>query len=286
MLIEEVDIKSTSFFCTFISDFRSKIMSRKIISFLLFLFIPLLASAQADQGINMTDKNGMKQGHWIKKDGTTLVYEGYFRDNHPVGEFKRFYEDNSVKSLLIYNNNGNEAEAIIYHPNGFIASKGKYINQLKEGKWQFYSSFTNGYLICEEEYTKNLKNGLSLKFYKDKKVAERLNYINNVRQGEWTQYYQNGALCLKTNYLNSKVNGKFNVWFEDGKPELTGEYKNDIREGHWIIYKEDGTIKYEADYLAGFTKNRQMDIDESNFIDSLEKNAGKIPDPEKTGELW
>jgi antitoxin component YwqK of YwqJK toxin-antitoxin module len=261
-------------------------MSRKIISFLLFLFISLLASAQADQGINMTDKNGMKQGHWIKKDGTTLVYEGYFRDNHPVGEFKRFYEDNSVKSLLIYNNNGNEAEAIIYHPNGFIASKGKYINQLKEGKWQFYSSFTNGYLICEEEYTKNLKNGLSLKFYKDKKVAERLNYINNVRQGEWTQYYQNGALCLKTNYLNGKVNGKFNVWFEDGKPELTGEYKNDIREGHWIIYKEDGTIKYEADYLAGFTKNRQMDIDESNFIDSLEKNAGKIPDPEKTGELW
>jgi hypothetical protein len=33
------------------------------------------------------------------------------------------------------------------------------------------------------------------------------------------------------------------------------------------------------------TKDRQMDIDASKIIDDLEKNKGKIPDPEKTGEI-
>ena len=35
--------------------------------------------------------------------------------------------------------------------------------------------------------------------------------------------------------------------------------------------------------IAGITKDRQMDIDESDFLDSLENNKGKIADPEKTG---
>jgi hypothetical protein len=29
-----------------------------------------------------------------------------------------------------------------------------------------------------------------------------------------------------------------------------------------------------------------LDIDESDYIDFLEKNRGKIADPEKTGVLW
>ena len=37
--------------------------------------------------------------------------------------------------------------------------------------------------------------------------------------------------------------------------------------------------------MAGVTKDRQMDIDESDFLDSLEKNKGKIADPEKTGVI-
>ncbi len=42
-----------------------------------------------------------------------------------------------------------------------FAAQGKYINQLKEGKWKFFSSSVEGYLINEEDYSKNLRNGLS-----------------------------------------------------------------------------------------------------------------------------
>jgi len=259
-------------------------MNLKIVTITYLLAISALAACQTETGINNTDQQGRKQGHWIKKYPNEIVmYDGFFKDDHPVGEFKRYYENKTLKSLLIYSSDGKEAVATIYNRNGYISSKGKYVNQMKEGKWQFFSAIIKGYLICEENYSKNLKNGVSLKFYPDSIIAERLKYINDIRQGECIQYYPNSAVCLKSNYLNDKLNGKFEVWFENGQIEFSGQYKNDVRDGLWYIYKNDGTLKYKMEYLAGVTKDRQMDIDESDYLDFLEKNKGKIADPEKTG---
>jgi antitoxin component YwqK of YwqJK toxin-antitoxin module len=261
-------------------------MNLKIFTIISLLAISSIALCQAGSEINKTDQQGKKQGHWIKKYPNGIVmYNGFFKNDNPVGEFRRFYENNILKSLLVYSEDSKEAMAAIYYSNGFISSKGKYINQLKEGKWQFYSISINGYLICEESYMKNIRNGLSLKFYPDSTIAERLSFVNDVKQGEWIQYYPNGALCLKSSYLNDKVNGKFEVWFENGKMEFSGQYKDDVRDGMWQVYDTDGTLKYTLEYVGGVAKNRQMDIDESEYLDQLEKNKGKIPDPEKTGVI-
>jgi antitoxin component YwqK of YwqJK toxin-antitoxin module len=262
-------------------------MNIRIITLIFLLTVSYKASGQPETEINKTDQQGRKQGHWIKKyPNQSLLYDGHFKDDHPVGEFKRYYENNTLKSLLIYSSDGNEADASIYHPNGYIASKGKYINQMKEGKWKFFSEFIKGYQISEDQYTKNLRNGLALKFYPDSTVAERLIYVNDIREGEWIQYYPDGAVCLKSFYLDGKINGKFEVWFENGKIEFSGQYNNDTRDGLWLIYNRDGTLKYKLNYMAGVTKDRQLDIDESDYLDALEKNKGKISDPEKTGIVW
>jgi antitoxin component YwqK of YwqJK toxin-antitoxin module len=248
------------------------------------LIISVNAVCQTETKINTTDQQGRKQGHWIKKyPDETIIYDGFFKDDHPVGEFKRYYEDKSLKSILIYSDDGRKATASLYHPNGSISSKGTYIDQMKEGKWQFYSAFTKGHLVSEEYYSRNLRNGLSLKFFQDSTVAERLTFINDIKQGEWIQYYPSVKVLLKSNYSDGKINGKFEVWFENGTIEYSGQYKNDSRDGLWIIFNENGTIKYKLEYLAGVTKDRQMENDESNFLDSLENNKGKVADPEKTG---
>lgn len=244
----------------------------------------MIALCQTESGVNLTDQQGRKQGLWKKKyPNENTLYEGFFKDDHPVGDFKRYYENGVIKSLLNYSDDGSRVSAAIYHPNGYISAKGKFINQMKDGKWQFFSSIDSGYLISEELYTGNIRNGISLKFYPDSTIAERLTYINDIKEGEWIQYYTNGSICLKSNYLRGKVNGKFEVWFENGNLEFSGEYKNDARDGIWYIYNIDGTIKYKIEYQDGITKDRQMDIDESDYLDSLEKNKGKIADPEKTG---
>jgi antitoxin component YwqK of YwqJK toxin-antitoxin module len=261
-------------------------MNLKTIISASLLAISLIAVCQPETQINQTDSQGKKQGHWIKRyPDQTILYEGYFKDDHPAGEFIRYYEDKTLKSVLQYSSNGREATAILYHPNGNIASQGKYVNQKKEGKWQFFSAITKGYLISEETYSGNLRNGLSVKFFPDSTVAERVKYVNDVRQGEWIQYYPNGSVCLKSNYVNGRIEGKFEVWFENGIIEFSGQYKNDTREGLWFIYNSNGSVKYRIEYKDGITNDRQMDIDESDYLDSLENNKGQIPDPEKTGIL-
>jgi len=225
----------------------------------------------------------MKQGHWEKKyPNGNIMYEGVFNDDHPVGEFKRYYEDKTPKSLLIYSKDGKEAEAVIYHPNGYIASRGKYINQLKEGKWKFFSQIISGYLLSEEQYVKNIRNGISLTFYPDSTIAEKVTYVNNVKQGEWIKYYPDGKVCLKSTFVNGKVNGLFESWYENGAIQFSGEYKNDLRNGKWLIFNNKGSLKYALEYINGITTDRRLELEESNFLDSLELNMGKITDPENS----
>ena len=262
-------------------------MNIRIISASVLILLCIHVMSQSGQDINQTDKEGRKQGHWIKKypNGNTM-YDGFFSDNKPGGEFRRYYEDNTLKSLLVFNKTGSEAEATLYYATGLIASTGKYVNQLKEGKWHFFSSSTKGLLISEEEYAGDKRNGLSVRYYPDSTVAERTYYKNDIRHGEYLKYYPDGTVTLKTTYENGKLNGKFEAFFENGNPEFLGRYKDDLREGVWIIYRKDGSQKFRTEYISGIPNNKEIDIYQSDYIDSLERNKIIIPDPEKTGEIW
>jgi antitoxin component YwqK of YwqJK toxin-antitoxin module len=261
-------------------------MNLKVIISASLLAVSAIALCQSEPSINQTDSKGRKQGHWIKKNpGQTILYEGNFKDDHPVGEFKRYYADKTLKSELIFSSNSREASAVLYHPNGNIASKGKYVEQKKEGKWQFYSESTKGYLISEDIYSGDLRNGSSIQYYPDSTIAEKMNYVNDKREGEWTRYYPGGFILLKSTFVNGVLDGKFESWFEDGKIECSGQYKNDARDGLWFIYNADGTVRYKLEYTNGITKDRQMDLDAARYLDALEKNKDKIQDPEKAGVL-
>jgi antitoxin component YwqK of YwqJK toxin-antitoxin module len=262
-------------------------MTPKIFLFAIFIALSATAHSQTGMEINKSDQSGKKQGRWVKYyPNGNILYEGTFRDNHPVGELIRYYDNKTIKSVLLYSTDGKEVFAKIYHSNGFISSKGKYVNQLKEGKWQFFSISINGYLILEEYYTKNLKNGTSVIYYPDSTIAEKVTYLNDLREGQCIRYYPNGSVCLKSQYSKGMIDGKFEVLFESGNIQILGWYRNDMRDGPWIIYNNDGTIKYKLEYALGNTTDRQMDIDESNYIDSLQANPVKIADPEKTGAAW
>jgi antitoxin component YwqK of YwqJK toxin-antitoxin module len=274
------------FFVLLNNNSRFIAMSIKIIFTVSLIAFSSIVLCQNETSINQVDSKGRKQGHWIKRyQDETILYDGYFKDDHPVGEFKRYYENKNLKSVLQFSANGKEASAILYHSNGNIASKGKYINQKKEGKWQFFSERVKDYLISEDIYSADLRNGISLKFYPDSTIAEKVGYVNDIRQGEWTRYYPNGSILLKSNYLNGRIDGKFETWFEDGGIEYSGQYKNDARDGLWLIYSADGTVKYRMEYIDGITKDRQMDIDESKILDSIEQNKDKVQDPEKAGAI-
>ncbi|HLN56391.1 MAG TPA: toxin-antitoxin system YwqK family antitoxin [Bacteroidales bacterium] len=256
---------------------------RNILVIVYFLFH---LSHQSLAQLNQTDKKGMKQGHWTRKyPNGVVMYDGIFRDNHPVGEFKRYFDDGSLESVLIFSEDGKQADATLFFPNGKTASKGRYIDQKKEGKWQFFSLDSANYMVSEDNYKNNIKDGLSTKFYPDHKVAEQVTWTNGIQNGDLTRLYQNGKKWLKTNYINGKYNGRFEVWFENGTYECEGQYVNGVKEGAWLYYNEDGSVRYKVKYTHGIPDNPKIDTDATNFLDTLEKNKDMIPDPEKTGEI-
>ena len=253
----------------------------------ILFFLPALLLSQPESGLNRTDEAGNKQGHWIKRYPNKMVmYDGFFTDNIPEGEFKRYDERGILRAVLTYSNKGMETEAAIYHSNGYLSAKGRYINRKKEGTWQFYSEYVSGYMVSEENYSGNLRNGSSVKLYPDGTIAEKFNYTNDTAMGEWIKYYPNGKVCLRSTLADGRINGKFEAWFENGKLQFSGEYINDKREGTWHIYDKDGTLRYRMEYKGGVTTDRNMDIELSDYLDSLEQNKGKIPDPEKNGVIW
>lgn len=252
-----------------------------------FVIILVFTFLNVRAQMNQTDQNGLKQGHWIRTypDGSKM-YEGIFINGHPAGEFKRFYENGRIKSIMIFSENGKEADAVLYYPDGKMASRGKYVNQKKEGKWQFYSSTGGNYLICEQSFVNDLREGISLGFYPDGKTGDRTMYQSDLKNGLREQFYENGAPYTRSNYKNGKLEGTFEAWFPDGKKMYSGAYRNDVRDGLWIICNEDGSLKYRVEYRNGVPDNPDIDNDVVNYINSLEKQKGKIPDPEKTGEMW
>lgn len=262
-------------------------MLHRSIILLLLAGISISSIAQVADTINITDSKGLKQGHWIKKDKAGKIqYDGYFKDDKPTGTFKRFYDNGKLQSLVILSSDGKSADVEFYHPNGLMASKGKYINQLKEGKWQFFSSVFEGYLISEEEYRNNRKNGLSVKYFPNKNPSEKLTWMNDVKTGEWLQYYTSGRIFIKANFVAGRLQDKYSVYYEDGKPQYLGQYKNDIRDGTWVKYDRNGREITKITYINGLVTNPDIYIKETQYLDSLERNKDRIADPEKTGTIW
>ena len=73
-------------------------MEKNALLFLLLCIFPLCAIGQSGEDINITDQTGKKQGLWIKKyPNGNIQYEGIFKNDHPVGEFKRYSEDKRLQ---------------------------------------------------------------------------------------------------------------------------------------------------------------------------------------------
>lgn len=130
----------------------------KIKSLLLFLLVFQIGYAQND--INQVDGKGQKQGFWQKQQANgNLLYEGHFKNDEPIGEFKRYHPNGMLKARLIYSETSDTIEAELFDIHGKLMAKGKYLGQLKIGKWQY---FQKGQLVSEEVFENNQKHGISL----------------------------------------------------------------------------------------------------------------------------
>jgi len=253
------------------------------ISFMISLICNLQSFAQlGDTIFNQTDKQGLKQGFWKVKYPNGLVkYTAYFKNDKPAGLMKRYFEDGTIKAEMIFDATGTKAKSKLYYQDGPLAGEGNYVNSLKDSSWNYYSYYTKT-LSNKENYAKGKKNGLSISYYPNGKIAEELNWKDDIRNGIWHQYFENGILKMSIEFLNGKQNGPFLLNYPNDKPEWKGFYKNDIREGQWTHYDPQGNKDSAIEYKNGVASNAAaLDAKEQELLKELEKQKGKIPEPDE-----
>ncbi|GAI77747.1 unnamed protein product, partial [marine sediment metagenome] len=157
----------------------------KIYLFILFTCFYYIAYSQTinkqnDTLINRIDAKGQKQGYWKKFNKKTLLYEGYFKDDLPVGEFKRYYEKGSLKAIMTYNTNEKTAITKLYYENRKLAAEGLYLEKKKHNIWKYYSYYDNC-LLYEESYKYGIKEGASKKYYCSGVLLETIEWKNNLK---------------------------------------------------------------------------------------------------------
>ena len=231
-----------------------------------------------NQKVNQTDAAGLKQGFWTKKyQNGVLAYEVYFKDNKPVGDYKRYHENGKLYAFLIYSEKSDTANAKLYDENGKLIARGTYKKNKKIKTWIFYSK---GKKIGVETYKNGKKNGVSRTFYKNGNTSEEQHWVNDIENGVWRQYFDNKKVKLEMRIDNGKRNSAYYKYYPSGKFEIKGRYKNDLMEGTWLYYDINGKVVKEIEYLKGKAQNQdELDAKEQEIFEKIEENRHRLLDP-------
>jgi antitoxin component YwqK of YwqJK toxin-antitoxin module len=229
------------------------------------------------------DINGKKQGYWCKRDQVgNKIFEGTFKNDVPVGEFKRFHSNGAIKHRMNYNpKNPLEVSVEMFNEQGILIASGKFYNQEKQGVWQY---FENKQLIAEDTYNKGKLDGTSTIYWQttqNQQAAEIKNWTMGEKNGAWLWFYENGQLRMNANYMHNKLDGPFIVYYSNGSLMLSGTYKNDSRDGEWKYINEDGSTKAVLQYTMGKMLNEdEFEREQTRQIDKKLKDIPDFAEPD------
>ena len=209
-----------------------------------------------DTKINQINKKNQKTGNWIgyHKETNTKRYNGSFIDGNPIGLFKYFTKEGRVSAKVNFINDSLSSSEM-YFDNGLVMAKGKFINQMKQGKWFTYSR--TGTLLNVFNFDKGAMEGTQYLYYPaDKetnsvKIMEEYNCLNGLKNGSWKQYFKLGRLKSEGNYSMGKRDGIFIYYFANGTIDSKGSFKNNLKDGNWFYYDGEKANMKKLTYEKG-----------------------------------
>lgn len=248
------------------------------------IIIPLLgfslqAIGQKDT-LNRTDNQGRKTGYWISQDPAGLkIYEGFFREGKPAGKFIRFHANGKVRAEMNYFPDSVRVEARLFDAEGRLRAEGAYMDQIKDGKWSFYSEKNNP--LYRINYDNGRVHGEALRYDANGVLAEQTHWNNSIISGLQVIYYPDQQPQAKINYRDGVIDGTYELLFEDGKIEVKGTYASGLKTGKWEYYLPDGKTDYILNYDNGKLLNPEiLDARQRESFERYEKNRGKLKDPQ------
>lgn len=206
---------------------------------------------------NTIDKQGRKQGHWIKTDKNgAKIFEGDFKDNKEVGTFDYFYPDGTLRIRNVYSKPGEYCSHEAYDQRGNRLATGFYNKKNRDGKWNFYTE--DGKLIKTAEYRMGIKEGQHVIFTSAGDTAELTTYKDNHRDGRWWKRINRHGY-ITANYLKGGLEGRLVEYDENGRLVREGNYHNGVKHGNYYYY-EDGTMTIEEHWNDGTLMDRLVRV--------------------------
>lgn len=246
------------------------------IAILVLIFIPFFGFSQ----INQTDSNGLRQGRWqkLQSNGKPL-YDGYFKDGNPVGEWKRFHVGGQLKAKIMYRSDSDSADVQLFDEWGKKLAEGIYLNEKKSGLWIYFSENKK---VADEQFQNDKKHGKSHKYYDTGEIWEESDWVEGNQQGSYRVFFKTGEPFFQCKMKNNKRNGLCLTYFQNGRVELEANYKNGLHHGEWKYFTSDGDYRYSLFYDEGKLLNPNIRDSVAN-LQLLKIEAGKdsLTDPEK-----
>lgn len=218
---------------------------------LLFIGLSLVCAAQ-----NTIDKQGRKQGHWIKTDKQGhKIFEGNFKDGRETGVFEYFYADGTVRLRNTFiGNDGKRCKHEAYDEKGRLVAKGEYCLKNRDGQWEFYAE--DGKLIKKAGYKMGVQEGEQVIFTHSGDTAEVLNWKDGKKEGRWWKRTGTKAY-LQANYKGGALEGRLEEYNEGGKLSHECTYTHGAKDGHSIYY-ENGLKTIDETWQKGYFIDRTV----------------------------
>lgn len=220
------------------------------------IFIITLTSFQlvllSQNSVNQFDENGERHGYWSKNfEGTEEKrYEGNFEHGKEIGLFKYYKLDNK-KSVLsatkLFNPENSQADVKFYTSKGKLVSEGLMNGKLFIGKWVYYHKNNDGILKTEHYNESGELHGVSITYFENGVMAEKLQFKHGQLNGLCEWYTKNGNLFKSSEFKNNELHGISKTFNENGELIIEGNYQSDLRVGFWKYY-ENGQLTEERLY--------------------------------------
>ncbi len=237
---------------------------------------------EGDTLLNYKDINGLKQGPWKKYfENGNPMYEVYFVDDRPVGEYKRYDKRGFLTTLMICDSLTDHAHATFYYSDGRMEANGNYVGKNKDSIWNYYDG--TGILYLQESYKNGVKDGAFRQYTSEKVLIEEINWKDGQKNGSWKKFYVEGPLMWEANYVNGKVEGNTKAYYKSGKLYKEGAFKNDLMDGTWTRYNENGSINKIYHFKDGVSPEAAEEND--SIMKVLYNNKGKYDEPRNANDI-
>ncbi|MBR1517552.1 MAG: hypothetical protein IJ620_05360, partial [Bacteroidales bacterium] len=221
------------------------------------LLILLMAVGITMQAQNTIDKQGRKQGHWIKvdKDGSK-IFEGDFKDGREVGTFRYFYPDGTLRMLNEFDASGLRCRHEAYDEKGRIIAKGFFNQKNRDGEWRFFAE--DGRLVKIANYRMGIREGMQVIFNATGDTAEVSNWLDNHRHGRWWRRIGKQGYITGT-YKHGGLHGDVKEYNDAQQMVSHGQYRDGLRHGFYRYY-EEGVLSVEEQWKEDNLQSRKIRI--------------------------